>query len=383
MAKNKNVDFNYEELAELLDGEVLDNVEIVKQWIDTGNLALNFLCSGRFYGGGVPAGKIIEIFGGSSSCKTLLGQNILKGCQKAQGLPVFLDAENTLSRDFAQKVSHLDPKRVIVIRADTLQKAFGKIHDVVRKAVSHYGNEKPVVIIYDSIAVSPSEREFAETKVDENASKAQKKAAGAGPEQPGERARICSSELRKLNPVISNSNTTVIIINQVRQKIGVMFGNPETTAGGGNALEFYCSLRLRTSASRKLKNANGNVVGMKVSVSNVKNKCFRPFVHVRDMNLYFDRGINPVSGLLELLLQEGRIQSGKAGNYQVNPQYADGREVKFKASLEKNEMPVDILLDCPKLIDAFGQEELSAYFAASSLSSIQEDDIEEELNEDE
>lgn len=383
MTKNNIEDFDYEGFANEVGGEVLSEVEPVKQWVDTGNLALNFLCSGKFYGGGVPSGKIVEIFGASSSCKTLLAQNVLKGCQKANGLPIFLDAENTISKDFAEKVSHLDTKKVIVVRADTLQKAFGKIHEVVRKSVSHYGLERPIVIVYDSIAVSPSEREFAETKVEEGTSKKQRKEMGAGKEQPGERARICSSELRKLNPVLYANNTTVVFINQIRQKIGVMFGSPDTTAGGGKGLEFYCSIRLRTYASKKLKDSSGNIVGMRVTVSNVKNKCFRPFIQARDMNLYFDKGINPLSGLLDLLVGEKRVVASSKGNYVVSSTISPDKEIKFKASLERNDIPFEVLLSCPALVGATTKEELEEYVGDKNMLIDQNDEVEDVESDDE
>lgn len=376
-------DYDYAGLAESMGAEILGEMDSVRYWIDTGSLALNYVCSGKFFGGGIPSGKMLEIFGNSSSCKTLFGMNILYGVQKAGGLAIFLDAENTLSKEFAEKASHLDSHRVIVLKADSLEKAFAKIHTAIRRIQERYGNTKPTVIVYDSIAVSPSEREFAETTLDEDATAAQKKAAGVGADKPGERARICGKELRKLNPVLSATNTTVVFINQLREKIGVMFGDPRTVAGGGKGLEYYTSMRLETKAKTRLKDARDNVIGMCVSVNNVKNKCFRPFIQTRDMQLFFDQGINPLGGLLELLIKAGRITK-EGAMYKVLDPWAGGKEVKFKASLERNDIPASALLEAPKLVDAESAEQISDYLkhfgSGQNTVEISSEDIMDETD---
>jgi recombination protein RecA len=341
-------------LAADIGGELLNETDSVKQWIDTGNLALNYLCSGRFVGGGIPSGKIIEIFGPSSSCKTLFGTNILKGCQKMGGFSLFLDAENSLNKEFAQKASHLETSKVLVLKADTLERAFAKMTAAIKKIREKFGNEKPLVIVYDSIAASPSEREFAETEMDEDKVLQAK-------DMPGERAKTCSKELRKLTPILESHNATVLFINQVRNKIGIMFGSPETTAGGGKALEYHTSLRLRTKAEKRFTDKLDNVIGMGVSVSNMKNKCFKPFIHARNMQLLYEQGINPFGGLLELLIQTERIEGCGAGNYKVNEKFTGGAEAKFKASMERNDVPFDVLLKYPSMVDAENSEQVQEY----------------------
>lgn len=356
MAKKKDsADMDlFADLAKDIGGEVLGMTDAVKEWIDTGNLALNYLCSGRFVGGGIPSGKIVEVYGPSSSCKTLFATNILKGCQKMGGYALFLDAENSLSKDFAQKASHLETSKVLVLKAESLEKAFAKMIAAIRKIREKFGPDKPIVIVYDSIAASPSDREFAETDMSESElEKAE--------DMPGERAKTCSKELRKLTPLLDQHNCTVLFINQVRMKIGVMFGNPETTAGGGKALEYYTSLRLRTKAEKRLTDKLDNVIGMGVSVSNVKNKCFRPFINARNMQLLFDQGINPFGGLLELLVQTERITACGAGSYKVNEPYAGGQEIKFKSALERNDVPADVLLKCPAMVDATDASQVQEY----------------------
>jgi recombination protein RecA len=354
MAKKKTVEENpLADIADELGADLLNELDTVRNWIDTGNLALNFLCSGKFFGGGIPSGKIVEIFGESSSCKTLFATNILKGCQKAGGVSVFLDAENTLNKEFAEKASHLDTSQLLVLKADSLEKAFAKLNAAIRAIRTRMGPEKPIVIVYDSIAASPSEREFKETEMTE-------KELEKAKDKPGDRALTCSKELRKLTPILDQHNATVIFINQVRNKIGVMYGSPETTAGGGKSLPFYATLRLRTKAEKQYKDKLGNVIGMGVTVQNKKNKVFRPHISAREMALYYDQGINPVGGLLELLIQNGRIV-GSAGNYTVQEPWAGGQEIKFKSSLERNDIPVEVLLKCPALVDATDPAQVQDY----------------------
>jgi recombination protein RecA len=248
----------------------------------------------------------------------------------------------------------LETSKVLVLKAESLQKAFAKMIAAIKKIREKFGPDKPIVIVYDSIAASPSDREMAETDMSESELEKAK-------DMPGERAKTCSKELRKLTPLLDQHNCTVLFINQVRMKIGVMFGNPETTAGGGKALEYYTSLRLRTKAEKRFTDKLDNVIGMGVSVSNVKNKCFRPFINARNMQLLFDQGINPFGGLLELLVQTERITPCGSGSYKVNEPYAGGQEIKFKSALERNDVPAEVLLKCPAMVDATDVSQVQEY----------------------
>ncbi len=228
-----------------------------------------------------------------------------------------------------------------------------------------------------------------------NTSKESKKAAGAGADKPGEHAKIIGKELRKLNPVLNRDNASVVIINQIRQKIGVMYGSPDTKASGGRSLEYYCSLSLKTKASKKLKDDRDNVKGILVAVENTKNKCFRPFVEapggkdVGGATLLFDEGINPLGGLLDCLYKQYRIDKAlgdngkpKAGWWTVRPEFSGGETVTFQGSLEKNLVPVEVLLKCPKLIDAESTEQVQDYLNSfgvlnASEQTFQEQDIKE------
>lgn len=393
MTKKKPIetDFNTDELFATLSkgigADILDDRD-KSQWpfVDTGILGLNYCLSGKFVGGGAPGGVMLEAFGGSSSGKSLIGTNLLRGCQTANGIAVLLDAERTISKDFAVKASHVDPKRFLVAEADTLQTAFNKIHKTIRAVRAQVAIERPLVIVYDSIAASPSEREFAETELDmEEATQAQIKEAGAGADKPGERALICSKELRKLPPILAENNAMILFINQVRQKIGVLWGDPETTGGGGRSLEFYCSMRLKMSGSKQIKDKLGKVIGINVNIRNVKNKCFRPFTELKSLRLFFDKGIDPFGGLLELLIQAERIEPVKAGTYKVKEPYAGGQEITFRSNKERNDVPADVLLKCPALVDATEASQVQYYvdMFGSALSAVENDiGTEEDMNEE-
>lgn len=375
MPKKKNVDCEdnfdgfFEELAEKTGGDVLDKIDSIKYFVDTGSLALNYVCSGKFIGGGVPGGKLTEIYGPSSSSKSLIGTNVLFGCQRMNGIPVLMDCENSANKDFITKASHCNLKRIARYTPQSLEDVFSKMYKTIEFIREKKDNNVPIVIVYDSIGVSPSARELKEVELPENYTKAEFKKIVGGHEQPGERAKICSREFRKLNTVMEKNNATVVILNQTRDKIGgfaPMGLQPKTTAGGGNALPFYASCRLETKTQMKIEKkitaTKKKILGINVKLKNVKNKTHRPFIESDNVQLLFDRGVNPLSGLLSCLLDAERIESKSAGNFIVKSQYTqNGEEFKFKASLERNDVPMDVLLTCPALIDAKDEQEVKDY----------------------
>ena len=388
MAKKKpeSVDDSFfESLAEETGGDVLDSIDSVKYFVDTGSLALNYICSGKFITGGIPGGKLTEIYGPNSSSKSLIGANILFGTQKMKGIPVLMDCENSANKEFIQSASHCNLKRIVRHTPETLEDVFAKMYKVCEKAREKTTNEVPIVIVYDSIGVSPSARELREVELPENFTKTEFKAIVGGHEQPGERAKICSRELRKLNTVMERYNATVVILNQTRDKIGT-YVPTKTTAGGGNALPFYASCRLETKTMQKIeKKISGSkkkILGINVKLKNQKNKTHRPFVESENVQLLFDKGINPISGLLSCLLDAERVEVMKAGNFLVKPEFAGGEEVKFRASLERNDVPIEVLIKCPALIDASSADEVKAYLEPykAAIEGRAEDDSEVELN---
>ena len=365
MAKKKvDEDTFFEELANKTGGDIVAQIDSVKYFVDTGNLALNYICSGKFLGGGVPGGKLTEIYGPSSSSKSLIGTNILFGCQRNNGIAILEDCENSANKEFIQRASHCDLTKIVRHTPQTLEDVFLKMYRSI-EFIRTKKKDSPIAIVYDSIGVSPSERELREVNLPEGASQADFKRIVGAKEQPGERAKICSREFRKLNTVMERNDATVVILNQTRSKIGVLYGNPTTTAGGGNALPFYASCRLETSTMKKieykLSAKKTKILGINIRVKNVKNKTHTPFISTENIQLLFEHGINPVSGLLSCLLDANRIVTKSAGNFVVAEAFSDGQEVKFKASLDKNEIPLDILLKCPQLVDASSEAELSEY----------------------
>lgn len=372
------------EFASLIDGQILDDLEPVKYFVDIGNLAMNFLCSGRFIGGGLAGGRITEISGPSSSGKSFWATNALRGTQAIDGIAIYLDCENALSKEFAVIASHVDPSMIVKCRPVSLEAAFTKIYNIISKARQRYDISKPIVFVYDSLSASPCERELRETQLEEGYTQADWKRIVGSKEQPGERAKICSKELRKLESLLEKTNCTLLIINQIRNKIGVMYGDPTTTSGG-LALQFHAGCRVRTQPSKKIENKRGKVIGVRLKAKNIKNKCSSPFKEAEGINLYFEKGVNPVTGLLDLLLIEGRIDNVGKGMYAVAEPYAAGKAVKFKASKEANMVPLDVLFECPALIDATSREQIEEYltiFADAIDQTFSGDDVEKDvLNE--
>jgi recombination protein RecA len=389
MAKKKtdinDIDNLYADIAKDTGGDVLDDLDNVKYFIDTGNLAINYSCSGKFVIGGVPGGRIIEAYGPEASGKSLIGSNVMYSAQRAGHWVVLLDCENASNGEFMQRVSHLNLKRVIRHTPPSLEKAFLTIHNVTRKIREREKElglaRKPIVFIFDSLTVPPCERELRENNLPMDFNAADWKKIVGRHEQPGERARIISAEMRKLQSMVVENDVTVYLINQTRDKIGVMYGSPETTPGG-NAVKFYASLRLRTAAKKKIEDAKlGKFAGINMQVKNVKNRMFRPFVIADDVKLYFDQGIDPISGLLNCLIEGKRVIMKGAGNYLVAEDYLpEGRtEYKFKAVKADNRVSMQVLLDCPKLVDAETTEQVQEYLEAwgGSLAATESGDYNE------
>lgn len=383
MAKKK-IDSSdiFGELAAEFKGQVASEKSDSKYFIDTGNLALNFASSGKFMGGGIPGGKITELFGPESSGKSLWASNIIRGTQAINGIPVLLDAEDAFNPEFAVVANHIDLNKLLYFRPseiDCLEAVFAKIYNLIR-AVRDKDKNRPLVFVYDSIAVSPSARELRETDLSENPTQAEWKSVVGAKEQPGERARICSKELRKLETLLEKNNATLVVLNQTRMKIGIMYGSPETVAGGGESLKFYTSCRFRTSTQKTIENKKlEKTIGVNLKIKNRKNRSFRPFVEVEGIQLFFEHGVNPLSGLLSCLIQCERIELVKTGLYRVKEPWANGQEIEFEATKGINLVPKEPVLKCPALIDATSEAEVANYLSLfdSAINLTLSDDVEE------
>jgi recombination protein RecA len=290
------------------------------QAIPTGSLTLD-IATGI---GGFPRGRVVEIFGPESSGKTTLALNALAQAQKTGGNAAFIDAEHALDVTYAQKLG-VNIEELLVSQPDTGEQALEVAEVLVRSGAVD-------IIVIDSVAALVPKAEIE---------------GDMGDSLPGLQARLMSQALRKLTAAISKSHTTVIFINQIRMKIGVMFGSPETTTGG-NALKFYSSMRLDIRRIENLKE-NQETIGGRVRVKVVKNKVAPPFRQA-EFDIYFNEGISRVGEIVDLGVEKGIIEKSGAWYSYGGNRIGQGRE-NAKEFLRQNKELVKEIEE--KIIDVF------------------------------
>ena len=292
-----------------LGDEVIEEVES----ISSGSIGLDIALGV----GGYPRGRVIEIYGPESSGKTTLTLHAIAECQKAGGIAAFIDAEHAFDRFYAEKLG-VDVGELIISQPDNGEQALEIADNLIRSGAID-------VVVIDSVAALTPKSEIE---------------GEMGDSKMGLHARLMSQALRKLTASISKTNCTVFFINQLREKIGVMFGNPETTTGG-NALKFYASVRLDIRRSTQIKSTEAEVLGNKTRVKVVKNKVAPPF-RTTEFDIMYGEGISKIGEIIDLGVNYENIKKSGSWFSYGDTKIGQGREA-VKNLLEDNPELMDEL----------------------------------------
>ena len=291
-----------------LGDESIESIEV----IPTGSIALNAALGV----GGYPKGRVIEIYGPESSGKTTLAIHAIAEAQKAGGIAAFIDAEHAFDRFYAAKLG-VDVDNLLISQPDNGEQALEIAEQLIRSSAID-------IIVVDSVAALTPKAEIE---------------GDMGDNKVGLQARLMSQALRKLTAAVSKTRTTCIFINQLREKIGVMFGNPETTTGG-NALKFYASVRLDIRGSQAIKNGD-EVIGKQTKVKVVKNKVAPPFRRA-EFDIMFGEGISRAGEIIDLGAELGIIKKSGSWFSYNETKIAQGRDAAKQVILDNPELAEEL-----------------------------------------
>ena len=293
-------------VAYFLDGSDTTPTDI-KEFISTGSSTLDLAISNR-PDGGIAVGRITEINGLESSGKSLLGAHILAETQKKDGIAVYIDTETSVSQEFMEVIG-IDLNKMLYLHLETVEEIFEAIEEIVTQ-VRESDKDRCVTILVDSLAAASTKVEM-EADYDKDGWATSK-------------AIIISKAMRKITQMIGKHNVALVFTNQLRQKLGVMFGDPWTTSGG-KALPFHASTRIRLKNLGQIKDTKKNTIGMKCRAQIVKNRLGPPLRHA-DYSMYFDRGIDNYGGWLTVMKEHKLVKVGGAWYTLVDQ---NGDEHKF------------------------------------------------------
>ena len=296
------------------DGSIMklgDNRNIDVELLKSASLSLDLAL-----GGGYPKGRIIEIYGPESSGKTTLALHAIAEIQKTGGQAAFIDAEHALDSSYAKRIG-VDVDNLLISQPDNGEQALEICETLVRSNAVD-------LIVVDSVAALVPQAEID---------------GDMGDAQMGLQARLMSQAMRKLTAIISKSKATVIFINQIRMKIGVMFGNPETTTGG-NALKFYASVRIDIRRIGQIKDGE-NIIGNRTKIKVVKNKIAAPF-RSAEFDIMYNEGVSKVGDVLDLAVQYGVFDKAGAFIKYNGETIGQGREAVKRVLKEKPEFFAEI-----------------------------------------
>jgi len=350
LADSLNKKFKDFKVAYFLDGADETPTDLT-EWISTGSSMLDLSISNR-KNGGIPVGRITEITGMEASGKSLVSAQILANTQKMGGLGVFIDTENACNEEFLQALG-IDTTQLLYIQLETVEDIFEVMENIITK-VRESDKDRLVTIVVDSVAA-------ATTRVEQEADYSKDGWATS-------KAIVISKAMRKITQMIGRQRIALVFTNQLRQKLGVMFGDPWTTSGG-KALQFHASCRLRLKAAGQIKTkvkGQEQVVGIKTKAQVVKNRMGPP-LRTAEFDIYFDSGIDDFGGWLRVLKDYNMVKQG--GSWYTYTR-ENGDEIKFLSKDWNGKLEADPTLRdevyhriCDKVImdykiDNFGIDDL-------------------------